>query len=842
MKWKQAGSFLMAGTLIFSLGIGDLGVASVRAAAKKATLKTKKISVSQGKTKTIKLKNKKKKCKYKFKTNNKKVATVSSKGKVKGVKAGKAKITVTEIAKKGKGKKRKVGVVKVTVKAKSKATATPVNTAASTGGSQTSAPGSGTTSKPGASQTPVVTPPAKTQEPQVSLVPSVDSDKASVRVYMDSMEESNLIAALDGVGTEPTKEPVEEGTPTPVPTPKILIDNNFEDGSKGAFGNRGSETVDVTDGGANGTAKALTVTGRTSGWHGITIDVTEIFETGNNYDVVFYAKHYETGVQKLNMSFQITDPNTEEAAYPGIKTINVPEGDWTKFTVQITDVPEHIGAIQMYWQASENTTMDFSLDEIQVSGVAKEKVDAPDLSVGLPKTEFGNPILSSRLTADPFAMEYDGRVYVYGTNDSQQYQHNYDNGVMADNNYSKINTINVYSSADLVNWTDHGPIDVKGAARWTANSWAPAACHKTIDGKEKFFLYFADNGSGIGVLESDSPIGPWTDPTVSDANPKGKQLISRDTPGCSGEEVQWLFDPAVLVDDDGQGYLYFGGFGNSKGEAYDKNPKCIRVVKLGDDMTSIVGEPVMIDAPYAFEDSGINKFNGKYYYSYCTNFTSAAGADPTAGSGRIAVMESDNPMTGFKYIGTVLPSPPGGGNNHHCFIEFQGKHYVFFHAMKDAQAAGVHAGFYRSTHVTELDLGDNGNFTNADGSVAVTDSNDKDAVSAVAALNPYETVEAETYGLANGVGTVVNEEESSHPLWTVNCSLYNKAVGSYVGVANVDFGDEAARGLIMKLSDTEKDAYLDRGVILTQEVKGTHKLYIVFDKCNVLVDKWQFVK
>ena len=45
-----------------------------------------------------------------------------------------------------------------------------------------------------------------------------------------------------------------------------------------------------------------------------------------------------------------------------------------------------------------------------------------------------------------------------------------------------------------------------------ALSWAPAAAHKTINGKDKFFLYFANGGGGIGVLTADSPIGPWTDP------------------------------------------------------------------------------------------------------------------------------------------------------------------------------------------------------------------------------------------------------------------------------------------------------------------------------------------
>lgn len=72
---------------------------------------------------------------------------------------------------------------------------------------------------------------------------------------------------------------------------------------------------------------------------------------------------------------------------------------------------------------------------------------------------------------------------------------------------------------------------------------------KKINGKDKFFLYFANSGGGIGVLTADSPIGPWTDPI-------GKPLVTPSTPGMSG--VVWLFDPAVFVDDDGTGYMYAG--------------------------------------------------------------------------------------------------------------------------------------------------------------------------------------------------------------------------------------------------------------------------------------------
>ena len=219
-----------------------------------------------------------------------------------------------------------------------------------------------------------------------------------------------------------------------------------------------------------------------------------------------------------------------------------------------------------------------------------------------------NPIMTQRFGADPYAMVYKDRVYFYMTGDTFEYDAD---GSVTENTYGKINTISVVSTTDMVNFEDHGTVYAagsKGAAKWAANSWAPAAAWKEIDGEVKFFLYFANSGGGIGVLTSDSPTGPFEDPL-------GEALINNHTPNCA--DVIWIFDPAVLVDDDGRAYLYFGG-GVPEGQA--ANPGTARVVELGEDMISIAGEPVIIDAPYVFEDSGIHKYNNKYYYTYCSNW------------------------------------------------------------------------------------------------------------------------------------------------------------------------------------------------------------------------------
>ena len=366
-----------------------------------------------------------------------------------------------------------------------------------------------------------------------------------------------------------------------------------------------------------------------------------------------------------------------------------------------------------------------------------------------------NPCLTQKFSADPGVMEYDGRIYVYGTNDGFL-----QSSPPPKNEYGKINQINVMSSADLVNWSDHGTINVagsNGAAKWAANSWAPTAAHKTINGKEKFFLYFANNASGIGVLVSDSPTGPWTDPI-------GGPLISRSTPNCN---VEWLFDPAVLVDTDGSGYLYFGG-GVPTGK--QENPQTIRAIKLGDDMISLSGTAVNIDAPWAFEDSGINKVGNTYLYSYCTNWSGGP-----LGNAKIAYMSSSNPLGPYKYEATCLNNPGDFfqtvGNNHHTIVYFKNQYYIFYHAeWLNREAYGSMLG-YRTTHVDVMPL--NGDkFGNAKGTLT--------GVSQQGEVDPYQLNHFYTSAWQAGIEVYGLGDTAS---------MYNR--GDWTGVSGVNFSQGA---------------------------------------------------
>lgn len=456
------------------------------------------------------------------------------------------------------------------------------------------------------------------------------------------------------------------------------------------------------------------------------------------------------------------------------------------------------------------------------------------LTKGYKPLTQGNPCMTQKFTADPGVMEYNGRVYVYTTNDQYIYD---SNGAVTDNTYN-VQSINCMSSSDMKNWTDHGTINVagnNGVAKWAGYSWAPTAAHKTINGKEKFFLYFANNANGIGVLTSDSPTGPWTDPI-------GHALISRSTANCSG--VTWLFDPAVLVDSDGSGYLYFGGGVPTNQSA---RPQTARVVKLGSDMISLASDPVTIDAPFMFEDSGINKIGNTYYYSYCTNWASRANSsDP--GAAMIAYMTSSSPTGPFTYSGTILDNPGKFfgyyGNNHHTIIQFNNKSYIFYHSQWLENQMGTNKG-YRCTHVDEINIS-NGTISQATGTLT--------GVAQVKDLDPYTSNQMSTMAWQGGInvsglGNTTVEMNAGDWLGVSNAAFGTGAASITMKAASkngaiikvcVDDPSNAAAGYI-SIPATGSTSTLTNMSANISNITGTKKLFFVASG-DCVVDSWQFSK
>lgn len=93
-----------------------------------------------------------------------------------------------------------------------------------------------------------------------------------------------------------------------------------------------------------------------------------------------------------------------------------------------------------------------------------------------------NPLITQNFMADPTAVEYDGRLYVFGTADKMETD---SKGNVISNSYNTCE-LRCISSADLVNWTDHGTIKVNEVATWAKHSWAPTICKR----EEKMELCF----------------------------------------------------------------------------------------------------------------------------------------------------------------------------------------------------------------------------------------------------------------------------------------------------------------------------------------------------------------
>lgn len=359
-----------------------------------------------------------------------------------------------------------------------------------------------------------------------------------------------------------------------------------------------------------------------------------------------------------------------------------------------------------------------------------------------------NPIFTQRYTADPSGMEYDGRLYVYASHDSD-----------GQTSYT-MNDITCVSTNDMQNWTDHGEVcKVPANASWATQTWAPSVVYRN----NKFYLYFGDGNRSVGVAVSDSPTGPFVDA-------KGSAVITKSLPNAN---VPWCYDPSVFVDDDGQAYCYFGG-GDPKG---DKTLFHGRVIKLGEDMISTVGDAVTIPAVGLFEGGHIHKrtLNGvkKYYFSFFRNLSGI----------KIDYMMSDHPMMGWVAKGIALNTLPNNmsNNSQAGIFSFGDKSYIAYHNRKLAIDRGITNTRQRSMCVDEL-------FYNADYTIktAVPTSS---GPAQIGSVDPYVRNEAETMAaqsfLLPGIETIQSTDIDGN---RVVAEVDN---GDWVKISGVDFGSGA---------------------------------------------------
>ncbi|MBO4849474.1 MAG: family 43 glycosylhydrolase [Prevotella sp.] len=417
----------------------------------------------------------------------------------------------------------------------------------------------------------------------------------------------------------------------------------------------------------------------------------------------------------------------------------------------------------------------------------------------------GNPISPCVFCADPTALEFDGRVYVYGSNDHQQF---IANGKKDSNGYGDIKSLVVFSSDDMVNWTFHGTIDVgKVCSSWGwrfAASWAPSVTWRVNDlGQNEFFLYFANSGGSVGMIKASSPVGPWK-------SPLSKPLIDSNTPGVS--PCNWIFDPGVVIDDEGTGWIAFGG-GDPNSQGNQLMPGNSRIAKLKKSMTELDGKAVNLPAPYLFEASELNMMNGRYVYTYNTSWSdrndwnsyAKRGSAPAPSTCSMCYMVTDNPLDpdAWEYKGEYVPNPGnfgfGWGNNHTHLQKFAGNYYLFYHSMVLEQNMKTGASGFRSIGVEKVTVQEDKQLI---GKVTMTNNGPQ----AVHNLNPYILQQAETMATSGGISY---EDFKNISKVTYVSSLGNDAssnlqvkmnAGAWTMLRNVDFGSIGARAFTLKAS------------------------------------------
>lgn len=363
---------------------------------------------------------------------------------------------------------------------------------------------------------------------------------------------------------------------------------------------------------------------------------------------------------------------------------------WRRIAALVMGITAAVST-QPYDVSAKDTTI--SVEDAIISLENGVTIDNADISNNSYKnTRYNNPISSQFYCADPTAVEYNGRLYLYGTNDHQQYEIA---GADKDNTYEKIKSMLVFSTDDMTNWVYHGEINIGEIAPWIMNSWAPTVVSREeADGKTHFYMYFSNNGVGVGVITSTDPVGPWEDPL-------GKPLISTDTPGLT--DCPNPFDPGAVIDENGVGWLSFGAGKASDGTDY--MPGSNRIVRLGADMLSFDSEFAEIPAPYHFEASELNYINGTYVYTYNTDWSDhSAQWDydcPVPSGCSMVYMTTKTPLdpTSWEMKGEFFQNPGAVGfdysNNHTHLHKFNGNYYIFYHTLELKQGMGI-TGSYRS--------------------------------------------------------------------------------------------------------------------------------------------------
>lgn len=425
------------------------------------------------------------------------------------------------------------------------------------------------------------------------------------------------------------------------------------------------------------------------------------------------------------------------------------------------------------------------------------------------------PIIQTKYTADPAPLVYNDTVFLYTSHDED------------DAMGFKMQDWLLYSSTDMVNWTEHGAVASLKDFAWVPydnGAWAV----QCIERNGKFYLYCPMPGNvGIGVLVADSPYGPFKDPI-------GKPLIKN-----SNHDI----DPTVMIDDDGQAYMYWG------------NPK-VYYVKLNEDMISYSGE-IMQDptTPANYQEGPwVWKRNGMYYMAYAS----------TCCPEGIGYAMSSKPTGAWEYKGMIIDASEKSRGNHPGIIEYKGKSYVFGHSYDLLKQ--ITPKFYerRSVDMDEM-------YYNPDGTIQNRHYFSVEGPDQVGTLNPFVRVEAETIAWSEGIKTRFETEWEGDFDWARGKRIADRQFvtaiqnGDFIKVQGVNLADGAKSvevsvspiygGTIeirtdridgpliatVEVNKTGQSGLWETYSAPVKEVGGVHDLYFVFkgEKDLFDFDWWQ---
>lgn len=251
-----------------------------------------------------------------------------------------------------------------------------------------------------------------------------------------------------------------------------------------------------------------------------------------------------------------------------------------------------------------------------------------------------NPLVTHLFNADPSARLFDGVLYVYASHDVDE-----EDGVggfsMAD--------YHVYSSTDMMNFTDHGVALDQDDVLWAKGNntmWAPDC----VQQGDQYYLYFpthpADKGWGhTGVAISDSPTGPFVPETnyISQAN---------------------NIDPNLFFDDDGTPYLYICANENIK--VIEMKTNMLEAVSWGSNLTITGASEEYKEGPWVFKRDGV------YYLTYPSGVADEGGES-------IYYATGSSPTGPFENQGMIMAAWTNCWTIHHSILEIEDQWYIFYH-------------------------------------------------------------------------------------------------------------------------------------------------------------------